>query len=84
MHSDLSKFGGYMGFITEAVRHAPMLLERWRLMTDDFGGVWLYDVTERFGREWAQVLLESKLEGAEDLLENIIVDEMKKWEGVPA
>lgn len=78
--TDLSSFGGYMGFISEVVRCAPLLLERWRHMTDEFGGVWLYDVTERFGREWAQVLLESKVEKPEDFLECIIADEMQKWD----
>lgn len=81
---DLSGFGGYMGLISEVIRCAPLLLERWRHVKDEFGGVWLYDVTERFGREWAQVLLESKPQNPEDFLEHVIADETRKWEAASA
>ena len=50
----LDEYGGYMGFIGEVIRHAPLLSERWRRMNaEEFSGVWFYDVTERLGREWA-------------------------------
>lgn len=76
----LDTYGGYMGFIGEVIRHAPMLSERWRHMdAEGFGGVWLYDVSERFGREWAEGLLSGTGVNPEEQLECIIVDEMEKW-----
>ena len=78
--ADLSRFGGYMGLIAEVIRCAPLLERRWRQMNvGEFDGVWLYDVTERFGREWAESLLENCTESPEDHLEYIIADEMGKW-----
>jgi hypothetical protein len=78
--ADLRKFGGYMGLISEVIRCAPLLLNRWsELETGEFGGVWLYDVTERFGREWAEELLSGKMESPIDRLEYIIADEIEKW-----
>lgn len=77
----LDAYDGYMGFIGEVIRHAPLLSERWRrLDAEEFGGVWLYDVTERFGREWAEELLNGMSVSPEDQLEYIIVDEMEKWQ----
>lgn len=76
----LDAYDGYMGFIGEVIRHAPLLSERWRHMdAEAFGGVWLYDVTERFGREWAEELLNETGENPAELLESIIIDEMEKW-----
>lgn len=78
--ANLSKFGGYMGLISEVIRCAPLLLSRWSEMeAGEFGGVWLYDVTERFGREWAEELLSGTTESPSDRLEYIIADEMEKW-----
>lgn len=78
--TDLTRFGGYMGLITEVIRHAPLLERRWGQMGDgEFDGVWLYDVTERFGREWAESLLDGRAESPEDRLECIIADELNKW-----
>ena len=76
----LDAYDGYMGFIGEVIRHAPLLSERWRRMdAEEFGGVWLYDVTERFGREWAEELLSRTGVSPAEQLESIIVDEMEKW-----
>lgn len=76
----LDKFGGYMGLITEVIRCAPLLELRWGQMDiGEFDGVWLYDVTERFGREWAEALLDGCTESPEERLECIIADEMDKW-----
>ena len=73
-------YDGYIGFIGEVTRHAPMLGKRWRLMRcGEFGGVWLYDVTERFGREWAEELINRTGESAAERLDYIIDDEMEKW-----
>lgn len=73
----LDTYDGYMGFIGEVIRHAPLLSERWgRMDTEKFGGVWLYDVTERFGREWAKALLNGTDVKPTEQLEAIIVDEM--------
>jgi hypothetical protein len=78
--ADLDKFGGYMGFIIEVIRCAPLLAKRWSEMaTGEFDGVWLYDVTERFGREWAEELLSRTDESPSERLEYIIDDEMEKW-----
>lgn len=78
---DLSAFGGYMGLIGAVVQCAPLLEQRWNQITfDEFDGVWLYDVTERFGREWAESLLTDGSENPEEFLEYIIADEMGKWE----
>ena len=78
---NLDKFGGYMGFISEVIRHAPLLLKKWRAFPEgEFCGVWLYDVTERFGREWAAAVLNDGAENASELLEYVIVDETQKWE----
>ncbi|TAM32730.1 MAG: hypothetical protein EPN68_02525 [Rhodanobacter sp.] len=82
-HSDarLDLYDGYQGFIGEVIRHAPMLSERWRRMeTDEFGGAWLYDVTERFGREWAEELFNQTGTSPASQLESIIKDEMDKWQ----
>lgn len=77
----LDAYDGYMGFIGEVIRHAPMLSERWRRMdAEEFSGVWLYDVTERFGREWAEELLNGTGLNPEEQLECIIVDEVEKWQ----
>lgn len=76
---DLDKFGGYMGLISDVVRCAPLLAARSRRMADDFDGVWLYDITERFGREWAEALLEGNPSSPEEFLEYVIADEMNKW-----
>lgn len=78
--ADLSKFGGYMGLINEVTRCAPLLSRRWKQMEiGEFDGVWLYDVTERFGREWAEELLAGTNEHPSERLELIIEDEMGKW-----
>ncbi len=76
---DLDKFGGYMGVISEVVRCAPLLAKRSRQMPDDFCGVWLYDITERFGREWSEALLEGNPSSPEEFLEYVIADELNKW-----
>ncbi len=76
----LDAFGGYMGFIAEVTRHAPMLIERWkRIEANGFDGVWLYDVSERFGREWADELLNGTDESPAERLECIISDELERW-----
>lgn len=76
----LDSYGGYLGFIGEIISHAPMLSERWRRMeSEGFGGVWLYDVTERFGREWAEELINKMGMSPASHLEYIIEDEMEKW-----
>lgn len=73
----LDAYNGYMGFIGKIICHAPLLSERWRRMgVEEFGGVWLYDVTERFGREWAEELLNGADVCPAELLEHIIEDEM--------
>lgn len=77
---DLSKFGGYMGFISEVVQQAPVLTTRWQKIQGNFDGVWLYDITERFGREWAEALLENETDNSAEFLEYIIADEMQKWD----
>ena len=78
---NLDKFGGYMGLISEVISHAPLLLERWQQTEpEEFGGVWLYDVTERFGQELARVLLNGEDEKPAELLDQIIADESEKWE----
>ena len=77
---DLCDFGGYMGFISEVIQHAPVLTARWQELRDEFSGVWLYDVTERFGREWAEALLNGNTEKPMEFLEYVITDEMSKWE----
>ena len=76
---DLRKHEGHMGFISKVISHAPMLAERWRQVGSDFEGVWLYDVTERFGREWAETLLDEVDEEPKQRLDYIINDEMEKW-----
>ncbi len=79
--TDLDAHGGYVGFIGEVIRHAPMLADRWhRLDGSDFCGVWLYDVTERFGREWAEGLFSGTDENPAERLDCIIEDEMGKWQ----
>ncbi len=75
----LDAYDGYMGFIGKIIYHAPLLSERWRRMdVEEFGGVWLYDVTERFGREWAEGLFNGTDVSPASLLESIIEDEMGK------
>ncbi|MBA2077134.1 hypothetical protein [Rhodanobacter sp. PCA2] len=75
----LDAHDGYMGFIGEVIRHAPLLSERWRCTdTEQFGGVWLYEVTERFGREWAEVLLNGTDINPSEQLESILDDVMEK------
>lgn len=75
---DLCDFGGYMGFISEVIQQAPALAARWKELQDEFGGVWLYDVTERFGRKWAESLLDGGVEKSAEILEFIISDEILK------
>lgn len=84
-HKDraLCEFGGYMGFISEVIQHAPLLTARWQETQGEFSGVWLYDVTERFGREWAEALLDGNVGSASEFLENILDDEARKWESLP-
>lgn len=70
---DLDRFGGYMGYIADVIRHAPMLMDRWQKVgPEGFGGTWLYEVTERFGREWGSVLLSEEDRRPADLLDQII------------
>ena len=76
---DLSIHDGYMGFIENVICHAPMLARRWRAIErKGFDGVWLYDVTARFGQEWAKVLLRRSSESPEEILELIIDGEQGK------
>lgn len=76
----LDAYEGYMGFIGKIICHAPLLSERWRRMdVEEFGGVWLYDVTERFGREWAEELLQGANMNPADHLESIIEDVLTEW-----
>ncbi|MGB4857926.1 MAG: hypothetical protein WBP11_01225 [Dokdonella sp.] len=77
---NLDSYDGYIGFIGEVTRHAPMLSKRWQQMRcGEFGGVWLYDVTQRFGREWAEELINATGVSAAEQLDYIIEDEMEKW-----
>jgi len=77
--ASLDTYDGYMGFIGQITRHAPMLAERWsRVNTEEFSAVWLYDVTERFGREWAEELFNGTDKNPASLLDSIIGDEMGK------
>lgn len=79
--ANLDAYGGYMGFIAEVTRHAHMLANRWDQFAEgEFEGVWLYDVTERFGREWAETLLDGTDEDPAERLEYIVQDEMEKWQ----
>ncbi|CAM5319243.1 hypothetical protein [Rhodanobacter lindaniclasticus] len=77
----LDSYDGYMGLIGEVIRHAPMLSDRWaRVNPEEFGGVWLYDVTERFGREWAEELFHRTGVSPASQLKSIIEDEMVRWQ----
>lgn len=77
----LDKYGGYCGLISEIISHAPALMNRLTQFSEgEFPGVWLYDVTERFGYEWAKALLEGDEIEPEELLEQIVSDELSKWE----
>ncbi|NCT68612.1 MAG: hypothetical protein GXC76_13375 [Rhodanobacteraceae bacterium] len=77
---NLDAHDGYMGFIGKVIQHAPMLAEYWRRIEEDgFDGVWLYDVTERFGREWAEEIFAGSSESPAERLECIIEDEKEKW-----
>lgn len=79
--ANLDAYGGHMGFIAEVTRHARMIEDRWnQLPTGEFEGVWLYDVAERFGHEWAEMLLDNAYENPADFLEYIVRDEMEKWQ----
>ena len=70
---DLEKFGGYTGFIADVIRHAPLLMDRWqKIGPEGFGGMWLYEVTERFGRDWANIILTDEDMRPADLLDHII------------
>lgn len=42
-------------------------------------GVWLHDVTERFGREWVAEILHPSHDSPSQRLECIIEDELEKW-----
>ena len=75
----LPKYDGYIGVISEVIQHAPLLAQRWRQFgPDGFDGVWLYDVSERFGRELAESLLGGADEKPDQLLDYIINNEMEK------
>lgn len=76
--ADLRKHEGYMGLISKVICHAPMLAERWQQIGAGFEGVWLYDITERFGREWAETLIDGADETPEERLDYIIADETEK------
>jgi len=76
---NLREHEGYMGLIGKVICHAPLLAERWQEIGKDFEGVWLYDVTERFGREWTETLIDGADETPEQRLDYIIYDEMEKW-----
>ena len=71
----LDAFNGQLGLISEVIRLAPMVSERWRQIDlEQLSGVWLYDVTERFGRVWAENLLKNTGAAPAALLESIIAD----------
>ena len=77
--ANLDGLGGFIGLITEVIRCAPMLQRRLNQVDiSKFNGVWLYDITERFGHEWAEVLLNGGDESPEYRLECILADEMDK------
>lgn len=74
---NLNRHGGYMGFLNDVVCVAPLLEQRWSQMdSSEFPGVWLYDVVERFGYEWAKVVFEEDDKYPEILLDQIIATEM--------
>lgn len=76
----LDAYDGYMGFIGEVIRHAPLLSKRWRRMdAESFGGAWLYDVTERFGHVWAEELLRRTGASPADKLEAIVEEVLREW-----
>ncbi len=69
----LDQHDGYLGLISEVISYAPMLSDAWeKIRPEDFPSVWLYDVTERFGRGWAENLLSSGNISASSLLQSII------------
>ncbi|MCX7562250.1 hypothetical protein OS176_01625 [Xanthomonadaceae bacterium XH05] len=76
----INAHGDYMRIIGEVIRQAPLLVEYWkRVEVNGFGGVWLYDVTRRFGQEWAEEVLAGSNQSPAERLECIIEDEIEKW-----
>lgn len=77
----LDSFDGYLGFMGDVVRHAPLLIERWKQIdTEEFSGVWPYDVTEEFGRALAEEMLNNTGARPTDLLESIINEAFENWQ----
>lgn len=71
----LEIFGGHSGFIKKVTIHAPLLHRRWgELKNESFDGVWLYEVTERFGREFARALLAGNDKSPTEVLDSILND----------
>lgn len=80
----LDSFGGYLGFMGDVVRHAPLLTERWKqINAEEFSGVWPYDVTEAFGCALAEEMFNETGVSPAELLETIIADAFDHWHQSP-
>jgi hypothetical protein len=81
LDTDLSFIGGYMGLIRKVISYAPLLAQRWnKIGADGFDGVWLYDVTRRFGHDLAEAFLAKNDADPASILNLIISYELKKIE----
>lgn len=56
-HPDLDQWGGQLGFIGEVIRHVDVIERIYAERPDDYGGVFVYDVAEPFGKYIADMLL---------------------------
>lgn len=74
---------GFLRLIDEVIQNAPLLDDAWhRVGGESFPGVWLYDITERFGQEWAKALLTGSEIRAPALLQ-LIIDDAFRSDGYP-
>ena len=83
-HPDLDQWGGQLGFIGEVIRHVDVIERIYAERPDDYGGVFVYEVAEPFGRYIADMLLSGEPLELETTARGLIADDIIGLIGVPA
>lgn len=68
--------GGQRAFVAEVIEHAQLLANKWQGCSEDFQGVWAYEVAEEFGERAGALLLAGEALDAVELVDELIAAAM--------
>lgn len=68
--------GGQRAFVSEVIGHAQLLANKWQGCSEEFPGVWAYEVAEEFGERAGALLLAGEALNAAELVDELIAAAM--------